>query len=268
MLKYRDNLLNTCELYHLWVIEAGREVEERLPLDKAGLNVLFVPDLTPYYLRKVRILNGAHTSMVHLSYLIGNNLVKESIDHPLVGKYIRKFLFNEVIPSINLPENELIDYANTIIERFSNPFIKHVLLNITLHSNSKLQYRIVPTLLEYYEKFGKIPQLLPLGFASFLFFMKINKRENGKFYQLRDKEFYQIKDKQEVIEYYTSQWKNVNPSEPKSVEQFVSTVLENKEFWQKDLNEVGNFKDLVTENLVTILTKGITYALKKALKTE
>ncbi|NVM03334.1 MAG: tagaturonate reductase, partial [Candidatus Helarchaeota archaeon] len=159
ILKYEDKMLNTSELYHIWVIEGGENVQKKIPLDEAGLNVLFVPDLTPYYLKKVRILNGAHTSMVHLSYLIGNNLVKESVEHPLVGQFLRDFLFKEVIPSMNMPKQELIDYANIIIERFRNPFINHLLINITLNSNSKIKYRILPTLIQYYEKFKKDPKL-------------------------------------------------------------------------------------------------------------
>jgi len=59
-LGYIDNSVVKGEIFHLWVIEAGENVQKELPLNKAGLNVLFVDDLTPYKQRKVRILNGAH----------------------------------------------------------------------------------------------------------------------------------------------------------------------------------------------------------------
>ncbi|MFX1452000.1 MAG: tagaturonate reductase, partial [Promethearchaeota archaeon] len=106
LLKFEDKMLNTAELYHIWIIEGGKNVQKKIPLDEAGLNVLFVPDLTPYYLKKIKILNGAHTSMVYLSYLMGNNLVKESVEHPLVSRFLRNFLFDEVIPSMNMPKEE------------------------------------------------------------------------------------------------------------------------------------------------------------------
>ncbi|MFX0141191.1 MAG: tagaturonate reductase [Candidatus Hodarchaeota archaeon] len=266
ILEYEDKMLNTAELYHIWIIEGGKKVQRIIPLDNAGLNVLFVPDLTPYYLRKVRILNGAHTSMVHMSYLIGNNLVKESIEHPLVSKFIKNFLFKEVIPSMNMPEKELIDYANVIMERFRNPFIKHLLINITLNSNSKFRYRILPTLIEYYEKYKKIPKLIPLSFASFLYFMKISKGLENKFYGMRNKELYEIKDDKEVIQYYNSEWEKVDLKKSETIERFVTNICKNKDYWQVDLTTLGNFKDLVVENLLYILKNNINFALKKILE--
>ncbi len=265
ILKYEDKMLNTAELYHIWVIEGGENVRKKIPLDEADLNVLFVPDLTPYYLKKVRILNGAHTSMVHLSYLMGNNLVKESIEQPLVNKFLRNFLFDEVIPSMEISKGELINYTNIILERFENPYIEHRLINITLNSNSKIRYRILPTLIEFYEKFKKIPKLIPLSFASFLYFMKINKESEGKFYGIRDKEHYEIKDDEEVIRYYNSEWQNVDSKKPETIEKFVTKICKNKDFWQVDLTTLGNFKDLVIENLLYILNNNVYFALKKIL---
>lgn len=266
VLKYEDKLLNTAELYHLWVIEGGKEVQKKIPLDEIGLNVKFVSDLTPYYLRKIRILNGAHTSMVHLSYLMGNNSVKESVEHSLVGEYIKNLLFYEVIPSMKMPKNELMDYTNVIIERFRNPFINHVLLNITFNSNSKIKYRILPTLLEYYDKFKKVPKLITFSFAAFLYFMKINKKSADKFYGLRKEENYEIKDDKEVLNYYALQWKKVNINNNNDIEQFVTTICKNKDYWQTDLNTIGNFKELVTQNLINILNYDMNYALKKVLE--
>jgi len=266
ILKFEDKLLNTSELYHLWVIEGGENVRKKIPFDEIGLNIRFVSDLTPFYLRKVRILNGAHTSMVHMSYLIGNNYVKESVEHPLVGKFIKNLLNKEIIPSMNMPKQELMDYAKIIIERFDNPYIKHLLLNITLHSNTKIKYRILPSLFGFYNKFNKIPKLIALGFAAFLYFMKVSKVSAGKYYGMRGEESYEIRDDEAVLKYYTSQWGKIDPKNPEELEKFVTTICKNKEYWEKDLTTIGNFKNVVTQDLIDILNHKINFTLDKILK--
>lgn len=135
---YLDNIIDTAEIFHLWVIQGDKKYAEELPFDKIGLNVLWTDDVTPYKKRKVRILNGAHTMMVLAAHLAGLETVKEAMDDELVFNFMKTGVFDEIIPTLDLPKDELIQFANDVIERFQNPFIKHYLLSIALNSVSKV----------------------------------------------------------------------------------------------------------------------------------
>ncbi|MBR2343481.1 MAG: tagaturonate reductase [Clostridia bacterium] len=170
-LGYEDNMLNTSEFFHLWVIEADCDLEAELPFSKCGLNVIVTRDkLEMYRTRKVRILNGAHTSLVPYALLSGFDTVKSCVDDAKMRAHIEKCVFDEIIPTLDLPRDELTDYANSVIERFSNPYIKHYLSSIALNSVSKFKVRVLPSILGYIKRFGKMPEELILSFAKLLDF--------------------------------------------------------------------------------------------------
>ena len=172
-LGYEDNMLNTSEFFHLWVIEADCDVEAELPFSKCGLNVIVTEDkLEMYRTRKVRILNGAHTSLVPYALLEGFDTVKSCVDSDKMRAHIKSCVFDEIIPTLDLPRDELVDYANSVIERFSNPYIKHYLSSIALNSVSKFKVRVLPSILEYIKRFNKMPETLILAFAKLLDFYK------------------------------------------------------------------------------------------------
>ena len=139
-LGYEDRMLNTSEYFHLWVIEGRKEWSETLPLHRAGLNVLWTDDLSMYRTRKVRILNGAHTSTVAHALLSGIETVGEALADPDMRAFMRKSVFEEIIPTLDLPREELIDYAENVMTRFANPYIRHEWASISLNSVSKLNY--------------------------------------------------------------------------------------------------------------------------------
>ncbi len=167
-----DNVINTAEIFHLWVIEGDKKYAEELPFTKIGLNVIWTDDVTPYKKRKVRILNGAHTMSVLAARLAGLETVGEMMNDDDFMAYINKGLFDEIIPVLDLPKEELESFANAVIERFKNPFIKHYLLSIALNSVSKYKVRVLPSLLEYKEKFGKVPAVLTFGLAALIEFYR------------------------------------------------------------------------------------------------
>lgn len=169
---YRDSLIDTAEIFHLWVIECDRKYSEELPFDKIGLNVLWTDDVTPYKKRKVRILNGAHTMSVLASRLAGLETVGEMMDDELMGAFVREGIYNEIIPTLDLPKNELESFANDVIERFMNPFIKHYLLSIALNSVSKFRVRVLPSILEYVKEYKKMPERLVCSLASLIMFYR------------------------------------------------------------------------------------------------
>lgn len=171
-LGYEDNMLNTSEYFHLWVIENCMSLFDELPLDKCGLNVILTENLEMYRTRKVRILNGAHTSLVPYALLEGFDTVKSCVDNPKMLAHIKKCVYDEIIPTLDLPREELIEYADNVLKRFANPYIKHYLSSIALNSVSKFKVRVLPSILEYIKRFGKMPDELIFSFAKLIDFYK------------------------------------------------------------------------------------------------
>jgi tagaturonate reductase len=171
-LGYTDNMLNTSEYFHLWVIEGYDRLKDEIPFEKCGLNVIITNELERYRTRKVRILNGAHTSLVAYAMLSGLKTVKECTDNEVMLKHLNKCIFEEIIPTLDLPEDELKAYANDVLKRFSNPYIKHYLASISLNSISKFKVRVLPSIKEYIKRFDKAPQALMLSFKKLIEFYK------------------------------------------------------------------------------------------------
>lgn len=174
---YQDNCLDTAEIFHLWVIEGHHEDE--LPFNKAGYNIVWTDDVKPYKKRKVRILNGGHTSMVLGAYLYGLTTVGECLKDETVSAFLKKCIFDEIVPTLGNTETD-INFGKAVLERFSNPFIKHMLLSIALNSVSKFQVRVLPTILEYKEKFGAYPPALTFSMAALIAFYRTDNANDGE----------------------------------------------------------------------------------------
>lgn len=171
-LGYEDNMLNTSELFHLWVIEGPKSILEELPFEKTGLNIIVTDNLERYRTRKVRILNGAHTSMIPYAMLEGIETVKECMEDPKMSEFVKACVFDEIIPTLDLPKEELVDYAENVFERFKNPYIRHLCASISLNSISKFKVRVLPSLLEYIKRTGKMPEHLLTSFAKLIEFYR------------------------------------------------------------------------------------------------
>lgn len=171
-LGYTDNMLNTSELFHLWVIEGPNSINAELPLDKTGLNIIFTDNLERYRTRKVRILNGAHTSMIPYAMLEGIETVGDCMDDANMSEFVKHCVYDEIIPTLDLPKEELLDYADNVFERFRNPYIRHLCASISLNSVSKFKVRVLPSLLEYIKRTGKNPDYLLTSFAKLIEFYK------------------------------------------------------------------------------------------------
>lgn len=171
-LGYEDNMRNTSELFHLWVIEGDAVAEQELPFKEIGLNVIFTNNLEPYRTRKVRILNGAHTSLVPYAMLRGFQTVGNCMNDKDMRAYLEKCVYEEIIPTLDLSKEELTAYADDVFQRFANPYIRHMLSSIALNSVSKFKVRVLPSILEYKKRFGTYPKNLLMGFAALLDFYK------------------------------------------------------------------------------------------------
>ena len=167
-----DKMFNTSEYFHLWVIEGYNKLFDEIPFDKCGLNVIVTNELEKYRTRKVRILNGAHTSMVPYALLEGFDTVKSCVDDEKMSEHLKKCVFDEIIPTLDLPKDELLEYANSVMERFANPYIKHYLSSIALNSVSKFKVRVLPSIEEYIVRYNKMPETLIFAFAKLIEFYR------------------------------------------------------------------------------------------------
>ena len=253
---YEDKLLVTGEPFALWVIESDRDISGELPFEKAGLPVIFTDNHKPYKQRKVRILNGAHTSFVLASYLAGNDYVGQSMDDETVFGFMKSTIFDEVIPTLDLPENELNEFAEAVIDRFRNPFIKHSLLAISLNSVSKWKARCMPSFTEYVKRKGALPKHLTFSLASLIAFYCGSEIRDGALIGSRNGEEYLIKDDGFVLEFFAK-----NSSLP--AEELTKLVLENTAFWGENLAEYLNAQQVVSAYISDIRTLGMRKAMEK-----
>lgn len=252
-LGYQDNLIDTGEVFGFWVIEGPQSLKEELPFEKADLPVLICDDHKPYKQRKVRILNGAHTSMVLGAYLAGQDIVRDCMNDKVICGFMNKTIYDEIIPTLTLPKKELMEFAAAVTERFNNPFVDHALLSISLNSTSKWKARVLPSLKGYVEKFGKIPACIAASLAFYIRFYTGTKLENGHFTGVRGSNTYEIKDDEAVLEFY-------NAHKEDSAAELVSAVLTNEDFWGEDLTKIAGLKEAVTKALELSIEEG-TYAV-------
>lgn len=253
-LGYQDNLLVVGEQYHLWVIEGPQSIAEEFPAHLAGLNTLVVDDLTPYRTIKVRILNGAHTAITPVSYLYGINTVSEAIEDLVTGQFVKELIYEEIIPTLNLPIEELHAFAEAVLDRFRNPFMQHFLLSISLNSMSKFKTRDLPSLLDYYNRKRQLPKKLVFSLAALISFYK----------GTRGEEEIPLADDQDVLDLFNLQWSQYNGTID-SIKDIVTNVLRYEKVWEMDLNQVPGLTAAITKDLFDIETMGMKKALESVL---
>lgn len=250
-LGYEDKQVVEGEHFHLWVIEAPEELKKELPFPSIGLDVKYVKDLALYRTRKVRILNGAHTALVPVAYLYGIDTVREAVEHTVVGTFLRGEIFEEIVPTLDLPKEELEQFSNEVIDRFRNPYIKHQLMSIALNSWSKFETRVLPSILEYIKRKGSVPQRLAFSLAATIAFYK------GK----RDNENISLNDDAAALELLKNAWSKSDGSDA-AIKNVVTEVLGYQKNWKKDLNEVEGLNDAVTKHLINIEKYGVQKAIE------
>lgn len=257
---YIDQLIDTGEIFGFWVIEGPESLKKELPFEEAGLPVLITDDHKPYKQRKVRILNGAHTSFVLGAYLAGQNIVRDCMNDDVIQKFMNKTIYEEIIPTLTLPKEELEDFAASVTERFKNPFIDHALLAISLNSTSKWKARVMPSLKGYLEKTGSLPACITASFAFYIAFFTGDHLTEDALIGLRGNEEYPIKDDRYVLEFY-EEHKNDTAAE------LAHAVCTNESFWGEDLSKLEGFEAAVAGYLEDIRTKGAYEVMRNCLTT-
>ena len=247
---YQDNLLDKAEIFHLWVIEAPASVAAEFPADKAGLNVLFVPSEAPYHERKVTLLNGPHTVLSPVGYLSGLNTVRECCEDALIGPFVKKVMYEELLPTLNLPEPELRKFAGDVLDRFVNPFVKHFVTSIMLNSFPKFKTRDLPGLKTYLERKGSLPQGIVLGLAAITTYYKGGKRGEDEIV---------VNDDEAIKKLLTDLWATGD------VDTVAKGVLGAEFIWGEDLNQVPGLTALLAADLKKIQAEGMRAAVASVL---
>lgn len=257
---YADNLVVQAEIFHLWVIEKPEnmsieELREEFPAEKAGLHVLIAESEKPYHERKVTLLNGPHTVLSPVAYLSGINIVRDACNDPVIGKYIHKVQFEELMETLNLPMDELRQFATDVLERFNNPYVDHQVTSIMLNSFPKFETRDLPGLKTYLERKGQLPKGLVLGLAAIITYYKGGTRADGAPIQPNDA--------QEIMDLLAQLWAT---GDTRKVAEGVlgATDIIWKESKQ-NLNEIPGLTDMVEGFLNDIQSKGMVETVKSIL---
>ena len=315
---YEDELTVTAEPYGLWIIESEKDISAELPLKAAGMDVMFTKSLAPFKKRKVRILNGAHTSFVPASFLAGNDYVLQSIEDKDIYGFIRGTLFEEIMPALveserrpagmsALVESErrpagmsaLVEkgteklvsgtksynegrsednadgvsaeaagsvaiseferdchkFAEDVLGRFANPYVKHMHMSIALNSVSKWKTRCLPSLLDYVDFWGRLPQRLTFSMAALIELYRGTELKEGFLAGYRNGEKYSLSDDSAVLDFFAG-------ASGAGTAALVKEYLGKTEFHGMDLTTIPGFADEVVKDLELIENKGIREAMK------
>ena len=236
-LGYDDRLLVAGEIYHSWIIEAPDSLLRDFPVDqtRTPLNIKIVADAAPYRVIKVRLLNGAHTSIVPLGLLLGIDSVRAAVEHERLGPFVQRLIFDEVIPSVDaIPRAELEAFAVDVFDRFRNPHIHHRLLTISLNSASKVKERILPSLFGYHKRTGEFPARLTLAFAAFIRLYRGEWRG----------ESIPLNDDPAILAWFAAAWQTAADAD-----EMAAMVLGNDALWDADLTQTPGLAARVADCL-------------------
>ena len=212
--------------------------------DWSILPIQVVDNVTPYKQRKVRILNGAHTSMVLGAYLAGKQIVRECMEDDVIRGFLNKTLFDEIIPTLDLPKDELTEFAGSVIDRFNNPYIDHRLTDIALNSTAKWKARVMPSLIEYVKREGRLPKCITFSFAAYAAFY----RKGGE----------AVRDDEWVLDFYREHAND-------DAKAFAHAVVNNERMWDGELARLPGFEAAVAADLERIDAVGMYEAFRACL---
>ncbi|MCO6024941.1 tagaturonate reductase [Prevotella cerevisiae] len=255
-ISYRDCMVVQAESFHLWVIERPENMtvealKAEFPAEKAGLHVLITDDEKPYHARKVTLLNGPHTVLSPVAFLSGLNIVRAACQHPVIGKFIHKVQFDELMQTLDLPMDELKKFASDVLERFDNPYVDHQVTSIMLNSFPKYNTRDLPGVKIYLKRKGELPQGLVFGLAAIITYYKGGKRADGTPIQ--------PKDDPKIMQHLKDLWATGD------TQKIAEGVLAFDYVWGEDLNAIPGLTALVKKDLDLIQKKGMLEAVKTIL---
>lgn len=247
---YTDNLAVMAETYSLWAIEGDDKVKEVLSFAAADEGVVITPDIDLFRELKLRLLNGTHTLCCAHAYVSGFKTVKEALDDKQFTGFITHLMFDEIKPAIpyKIDETVAADFANKVLDRFRNPYIRHEWLSISVQYTTKIKMRVIPLLLNYYKIYNEVPANMAIGFAAFIRFMQIKTKGDGQYTGTINNAEYKVTDSE--AGYFAGVWQNPDSNAA------IKNILANKGLWDSDLDALPGFTEAVTAQFNLINSKG------------
>ncbi|PHI29107.1 tagaturonate reductase [Budvicia aquatica] len=246
-LGYQDRFLVTAEYFYLFVIQGPEWLKDKLKLDQVSLNIHIVDDIKPYKERKVGILNGAHTAMMPVAYLAGLRTVGDAMNNPAISGFVDRLLQQEVIPALSLDKDELKQFASDVIARFSNPYIQHELLAISLNSLTKFKTRLLPQLITYQQQYQQVPEYIVFALASLILFYR--GEYNGEKIPLTDDDY--------LLERFKS-WAPLYDSQPQKL---AENILAMSDHWERDLNQIPGLTSALAKALTDLIKNDVATSI-------
>ncbi|HEY2025762.1 MAG TPA: tagaturonate reductase [Gemmatimonadaceae bacterium] len=253
MLGYEDALVTTCEPYRLFAIEGDATLRDRLRWTAVDPAIIVAEDIAPYRERKVRLLNGAHTLLVPAALFMGCETVRDAVCHPALRRFVRHAMLEEIAPTVRA--DGAADFAEAVLDRFQNPFIRHALADIMLQATTKMRVRVVPSIVGYAARYDRTPQSLAFAFAAYLLLMSDGLRREGASAAPLPPD-----DRHARLE---THWEGARglPDTDDAVRVIVASVCGDRELWATDLGAVPGFVGAVTEHFQRSRAHGVAVAL-------
>jgi tagaturonate reductase len=259
-LGYTDDLLTMSEVFRLWAIQGDNKVKEVLSFAAVDNAVIIAPDITLFKELKLRLLNGTHTFNCGTAFLSGFNITRDAVNDKVYGTFTKNLMHKEIAAAIpyTIDEKVKADFANSTFERFCNPFIDHQWQSITVQYTSKMKMRNMPLLEQHYKLSSEVPQHMATGFAAFLLYMKITRKEarpddlvgrGGKYFGERDGVEYEIKD--DSAEYFYNAWQQRTAAE------VAELVTNDTALWGLSLASLPGFLSFVQQQLNSMQQNGV-----------
>jgi tagaturonate reductase len=254
---YTDDLMTICEPYRLWAIEGDASVRALLSFHTVDKGVVITPDITRFRELKLRMLNATHTLSCGFAFLSGFRTVRAAMEDEIFETYIRSLMMDEIgqaIP-VEIPTEEIREFGRKVLDRFRNPYLQHQWISITMQYSSKIAKRVVPVLQRYVELYRRPPELICMGFAAYLLFMRPVKKEGDQYFGILDNQYYPIQD--DRAGYFHGLW------EERTVDHIVQKVLSNTDFWNDDLTRLEGFADCVTRKMKNFIRSGTMHEISE-----
>ena len=247
---YKDDLITVCEPYRLFAIECPSECRGGLRFADADPGIIITDDIEPYRLRKIRLLNGAHSLLAPVGLLCGASTVYEAMSDDVVGAYLRRTMYDELVAALDAPNAGT--FAREVVERFANPYLAHSLIDITLHGTAKMKVPVIPSIVDFASREHRVPELIAFGFAAFILFLR------GELQQKRLAEGLAVPaDENGAV--IRDLWMTG------SATQVAHVVCADKSLWDVDLTAINGFADAVGLHLERMEQTGVRSALQQLL---
>jgi tagaturonate reductase len=235
----QDELMSIGEPFGLWAVEKKGAIADYIHEGVHNIEVVLTENIGYYKKRKVRVLNGSHTNLVPAALMLGAVTVYDCMVDEKLSAFVENTLKEEINPYVSSDIAATTVFANSVKDRFMNPFLNHQLVSISLNSISKWRARVLPSFKDYYADHGALAPHLTVGF-SYLMALYAGIKKEGENYMVQvPGRVIELKDDLPYLEYFANGG---------SVAAFMADVA----VWGEDLTKYEGFVKAVEENVAKI----------------